>query len=148
MNNLNSTKPFFNNRNKLEILNDNPTILQELNSYNLSETENFIEDLRYKLNDQVRLNLILKEENHEDKINEIEEFVNNYTPKVNDQLLELQEITPKLMEIIRENKILQNEKIEYEKLENRPDIKLLISQLRDIKKLKSEIKVFLDKKSI
>ena len=104
-----------------------------------------IENLKSKLTDETKTNVLLTKENSQKKIDDIEKFVENYSDEVSKQLVELQTIVPKLTEIIRSNKNLKNQKNELESLENRKDVKTISRELQCIKKLQLKIKNFLEK---
>ena len=120
-------------------------LLEEVERFNIEDTKNMIENLKSKLIDETKTNVLLTKENSQKKIDDIEKFVENYSDEVSKQLVELQTIVPKLTEIIRSNKNLKNQKNELELLENRKDVKTISRELQCIKKLQLKIKNFLEK---
>tara|TARA_Y100000389_G_scaffold202425_1_gene247660 strand:+ start:891 stop:1367 length:477 start_codon:yes stop_codon:yes gene_type:complete len=127
------------------IVDKNIDFLEQVENFNVEYTKSVIENLKSKLSDELQENNILKKENSEKKIDNIENFVENYSDEVSKQLLELQTIFPKLTETIKTNENLKDKRNELEILENRKDVKKISRELQCIKKLQLKIKNFLEK---
>jgi len=127
------------------VIDEKIDFLEQVEIFNVEYTKSVIENLKSKLSDELKENNILKKENSEKKIDNIEYFIENYSDEVSKQLVELQNIVPKLTETIKTNENLKDKRNELEILEDRKDVKKISRELQCIKRLQLKIKNFLEK---
>ena len=111
--------------------------IQKVMSDNLS-------GMNAKLNEQNQINSILKDENFQDNINQINTFITNHSENVDSQLETLKILIPKLKDIVNENNKLKDEKKEYNELIQSSDAIEISNKMKEIKKLKNDISSFLE----
>lgn len=120
------------------------TIIDQIPNYNSQSINSYIELLNTELNEQNQINNILKDENFQDNIDQINTFINNHSNDVDQQLQTLKELVPKIKDIVIENNKLKNEKKEYNELIESSDAIDISDKMKQIKKLKNEISSFLE----
>jgi len=130
------------------INNTNSNILDQLVSYNSEDLDEYIISLNQTLNEQNNLNNILKNKNHNDNIEYINNFISRNKNQIDYQVNQIKEITEKINNIYLENKELENEKEEYLHLINSKECIDIANKLNEIKKLKNNMKIFLSKHGI
>ena len=123
-------------------------ILDQLASYNYENLESYLYNLKRELEEQTNLNTLLKTENTAENIKKINDFVERQTPAINNQLLEIKELTKKLKNVVNENTTLEHEIEDYNTLLKSEKCNEVASKLKEIKKLKQTINVFLEERGI
>ena len=132
---------------QLELIkNSNPTnILDQLPAYNYDETNSFINNLRNELDQQKTLNLLLENKNYKKNLENIKKFTELNSDKVEKQLSEIKETSNLLKEIISKNDKLKKDNSELIELSKGKEFQKLANNMREIKKEKESIKLFLEK---
>lgn len=147
-------KPSFNNiRNKftlntMDIVEAPSNILDLLPSYNVESVDNYVDYLERELQEQKGLNTILKDEDYKKNIDKIDTFIKTNGNNVDDQLNKLVKLIPELKNVIKENHELEKSKKEYVLLSESPEAQRIAKQMRKIKKLKNDIKFFLQEQGL
>lgn len=132
---------------QLELIkNSNPTnILDQLPAYNYDETNSFINNLKNELDQQKTLNLLLENKNYKKNLENIKKFTELNSDKVEKQLSEIKETGNLLKEIISKNDKLKKDNSELIELSKGKEFQKLANNMREIKKEKESIKLFLEK---
>lgn len=132
---------------QLELIkNSNPTnILDQLPAYNYDETNSFINNLKNELDQQKTLNLLLEKKNYKKNLENIKKFTELNSDKVEKQLSEIKETGNLLKEIISKNDKLKKDNSELIELSKGKEFQKLANNMREIKKEKESIKLFLEK---
>ena len=120
------------------------TIIDQIPHYNSQYITSYIDLLNLELNEQNQYNSILKDENIQDNINQINTFITNHSENVDSQLETLKILIPKLKDIVNENNKLKDEKKEYNELIQSSDAIEISNKMKEIKKLKNDISSFLE----
>lgn len=120
------------------------TIIDQIPHYNSQYITSYIDLLNLELNEQNQINSILKDENFQDNINQINTFITNHSENVDSQLETLKILIPKLKDIVNENNKLKDEKKEYNELIQSSDAIEISNKMKEIKKLKNDISSFLE----
>ncbi len=124
------------------------TILDQIHNYKYTENNYLIKQLKEELEQQKRLNTMLKMENNKKQIETIEKFVSSHEQDVGEQLCNLEEISKQLKLLCEENVTLKNEKEELDEIIYSDKYNDLAIKMRKIKKVKNEILCFLEKQGI
>jgi len=124
------------------------TILDQIHNYKYSENNYLVKQLSEELEQQKKLNEMLKMENNKKEIETIEKFVSTHEKEVFEQLTRLEEITTQLKIICEENTKLENEKEELQEIIHSDKYNELANKMRKIKKVKNDILCFLEKQGI
>lgn len=133
----------------MSIIDDNKTnILDQISSYSQSNTENLIYKLKDEYHSQLKLNKILKEEEHEENIHKIKNFIEINSGEIDNQLQSLRNITNQIKIIVEENNSLRKIGNKYNEVLESPDCVEVADKLREIKKIKDNINNFLDSSGI
>ena len=119
-------------------------ILDQLPSYNSYDTKVFIDTLTVEYDEQKLLNRMLTDEDVSGQSNNVKNFVDKNSDKIQKELLSISEISTKLKTICQENKQLESEKTEFQELINSHECNEVAENLRKIKLMKQEILHFLD----
>jgi len=129
----------------MDLTNDNNTtnILDQIASYSQSSTENTIHLLNKEYDSQMKLNTLLKKNDHKTNITNINNFISRNSAEINSQLEKLNTVTSNLKKIINENKQLELVEDKYKNLLNSSESNDIANKLRDIKKTKEDINLFL-----
>lgn len=149
-----SKKPSFNNirgkftLNTMELIEPTSNILDQLPSYNSESLDNYVAYLERELQEQKGLNTILKDEDYEKNVDKINTFIKTNAINVDEQLNKLEKLIPDLKNVIKENHELEQSKKEYVSLLESPEAKRIANQMRKIKKLKKDIKFFLQEQGL
>jgi hypothetical protein len=149
-----SQKQSFNNiRNKftfntMDLVEPTSNILDQLPSYNSESLDNYVTYLERELQEQKGLNTILKDEDYEKNVDKINTFIKTNAFNVDEQLNKLEKIIPELKNVIKENHELEQSKKEYASLSTSPEAQRIANQMRKIKKLKTNIKFFLQEQGL
>tara|TARA_Y100000768_G_scaffold381229_1_gene359580 strand:+ start:679 stop:1083 length:405 start_codon:yes stop_codon:yes gene_type:complete len=118
-------------------------IIDQISSYNSNDLENYIYNLNNQLKEQLTINKLLKSEDYKKNINEINNFIERNESEIDDQSNRLNEIIKELKDVINSNKNLEKLEDKYDDLLNSEDANRVANKLRDIKKMKEDIKFFL-----
>lgn len=131
-----------------EMNTNNSNIINQLASYNSSDLENYIYNLKNIYSEQETLNKVL----NENEVAENIEYINNFLLRNKDnikwQLEEVKNITQNIYEICLKNESIEKEKEEYINLINSTECKEIAYNLNEIQKIKNEMKNFLSKKGL
>jgi len=135
---------------QLEILDSdkNSNILDQLPSYNMTDTNYFISNLEEEYEQQKTLNMILNNKGFDKEIVNITQFIEDNSQVINKQCNKLTDISRNLKKIIKENKKLQEDRQDLEELLNNENYNEIANKLKLIKKEKEDIKFFLQKNGI
>ena len=118
-------------------------ILNQIPTYNYDKTQFIIRELEEELDEQKRLNDILKAENYIENIQSIKKFTNQKKEQILEQLKTIQTLYNKLKTVINENKKLEQDQDRYTEIINSNECSEVACKLKEIKELKKEIKSFL-----
>tara|TARA_Y100000590_G_scaffold425861_1_gene534270 strand:- start:47 stop:469 length:423 start_codon:yes stop_codon:yes gene_type:complete len=132
----------------LDFEGNKTNILDQLASYNYEDLESYLYNLKREFEEQTNLNTLLKAENTAENIKTINDFVERQTPAINNQLLEIKELTEKLKNVVNENTTLEHEIEEYNILLKSEKCNEVAFKLKEIKQLKQTINIFLEKRGI
>jgi len=124
------------------------TILDQIHNYKYTENNYLIKQLKEELEQQKRLNTMLKMENNKKQIETIEKFVSSHEKDVGEQLCNLEDISKQLKLLCEENNTLKNDKEELNEIIYSDKYNDLAIKMRKIKKVKNEILCFLEKQGI
>jgi ATP phosphoribosyltransferase regulatory subunit HisZ len=133
---------------QLNILDTSDNILNQLPSYNVNDTNYFINNLEEEYEQQKTLHTILTNKNFNNEIVNITKFIDENSSIINKQYSKLLNVSSNLQKIVNTNKEIQNEKTELEELLNSKTYIDLANKLKLIKKEKEKIKLFLKKNDI
>ena len=135
---------------QLELLDNekNSNILDQLPSYNINDTQYLINNLEQEYEQQKTLNMILTHKDFDKEIVNITRFIKDNNIVINKQLNKLTDISRNLKKVIKENKKLQEKRIDLEELLNNEYYNNIANKLKLIKKEKESIKFFLQKNGI
>jgi len=135
---------------QLEILDSdkNSNILDQLPSYNMTDTNYFISNLEEEYEQQKTLNMILNNKGFDKEIVNITQFIEDNSQVINKQCNKLTDISRNLKKIIKENKKLQEDRQDLEELLNNENYNEIANKLKLIKKEKEDIKFLLQKNGI
>lgn len=128
--------------------NININILDQLTLYNSDELDVQLIKYKHLLNEQNKLNDALKNQNVEDNISFINNFISQNHNQISFQLDEIKKITSQLKKICLENEEIENREDEYKNLIKSPECINIANKLSEIKKLKEDINSFLDIRGI
>tara|TARA_B100000424_G_scaffold265480_1_gene255171 strand:+ start:579 stop:983 length:405 start_codon:yes stop_codon:yes gene_type:complete len=118
-------------------------IIDQISSYNSNDLENYIYNLNNQLKEQLTINKLLKSEDYKKNISDITNFIERNESEIDDQSNRLNEIIKELKDVINSNKNLEKLEDKYDDLLNSEDANRVANKLRDIKKMKEDIKFFL-----
>ena len=133
---------------KLNVHDTPTTILDQLASYNTKSVDNYIHVLKTELKDQQLLNAVLKEEDFQQNIDSVNNFVERNEKTIDHQLLELQEVVVQVKEVVDENKRLQETGEQFSELLCSEKCNCVAQKLRTLKNIKKDIGTFLDQHGI
>ena len=125
-----------------------PNILEQLASYNSDGLDDYLGNLNNVLSEQTNLNEVLKNKNHDDNIEYVNNFILRNKNQIEYQLDEIKKITDKVQAVCLNNETLENEKEDYTNLINSEKCIDIANKLSEIKKTKENIKAFLLKRGI
>ena len=123
----------------------NPVILDQIATYDNAEVDELCFSLTKELNAQKKLNSVLKDNNYTVNVNNINNFIARNSKNIEYQHEELKRIIHELKTVINENNELKNE---YNELINSEQCKNISNKLKDIKKMKKTITLFLENAGI
>lgn len=125
-----------------------PTIVDQMVSYDPIATDAFIQQLDEELHDQLLVNDILKQKNYDANKTEIESFVQQNKHKVSDQLSNLEQIFQNLKNVHKENLELKLDQHEYDEIMNSEEVKNISEDMRKLKNTKNKVMLFLQQNGI
>lgn len=131
----------------IQTVND-PNIMDHMVSYDSQITDTFIDQLKEEYREQKEINKILTENNYESNIKEIETFIVDNNTNVSEQLHSLENIFEDLKKIVCENSELKKQQVEYNDILESEEAKNVATNMKDIKKLKNQMILFLQKNGI
>lgn len=123
-------------------------ILAQLPSYNNSGINDFIRDLESEVDDQKRINMLLKDDGYKQHINSIQKFIKENKNGIKDQLDRLLDTCEYLKGVISENDKLIESKKEFTDLIKSDECLDLANKLRQIKSIKQTMRGFLKEKGL
>jgi len=118
-------------------------IIDQISSYNSNNLENYIYNLNNQLKEQLTINKLLKSEDYKKNISDITNFIERNESEIDDQSNRLNEIIKELKDVINSNKNLEKLEDKYDELLNSDKANRVANKLRDIKRMKQDIKFFL-----
>ena len=133
---------------QLTSLDNDASIINQLPSYNSTDTDYFINNLHTEFDQQKTLNMILDNKNFDKQIHKIKKFIDDNSQNIDSQLEQLKSISSQLQNIVTTNQDLQQNKIDLKELINSPQYISIANKLREIKSEKEKIKHFLQKNGI
>ncbi len=134
--------------NNLVTIKKETNILEQMISYEAIETDNFINNLQNNIDNQQKINNILKTTSYEDNKEVIEKFINDNKDNVHTQLSNLEKMFSKIKTLINDNEKLKNDQPEYKELGQKDETKELINDMTKLKLLKESINFFLLKNGV
>ena len=120
-------------------------IIDQIASYSNQEVDDFYFRIKKELECQKNLNRILKEQQYDDNIKNIHNFISRNSNNIEYQFNELVKISEELKSVIIENETL---KTNYSDLINSEKCKNISNKLNQIKKIKQNILSFLEASGI
>jgi len=130
-------------------LNEKPAnILDQLSSYNLGETEQYIKNIQGYMEEQEMLNSVLKKESFEEDKEYIENFIEENKEIIEYQESQLYSLSEALIKIIEENNKLKQNRHELELLLDNEMVSKFSEKMRNLKNLKEKLNSFLLKMGI
>ena len=121
-----------------------PNILNTIPTYNHSNIESTISNLKQELKEQKEINKLLKAENFDKKSEDIIAFVNRNEGEIDNQLNRLSEIITELKLVVNENDNLEQNEEQFNLLIETPECVRVADKLLKIKALKNDVALFLD----
>ena len=132
----------------LELNEHQTNILEQVAHYNNSDINSYISKTGKHLEEQQKLNEVLKNEVNEEDMKAIESFIENNEGAIDEQLNVLTELFKSLEEVSESNKELVHLKEEYTNLVSSEDANRVAKKMRSIRKLKETINSFLVEQGI
>ena len=123
-------------------------ILAQLPSYSNTGVNDFIRDLESEVDDQKRINTMLKDEGYKQHIGSIKKFIKNNKEGITEQLDRLLVTCEYLKGVISENDKLVESKKEFTDLIQSDECLDLANKLRQIKSIKQTMRGFLKEKGL
>lgn len=118
-------------------------ILDQISSYNSTQTDILLQEVNNEIIDQKQINNILKQKNFESNDKEISNFVKENSLKINNQLENMENLFTELTTIYEQNQILHQQQDSLLNTIDDEDTKAVASNLRKLKTLKNDILHFL-----
>lgn len=118
----------------LELNEHQTNIFEQVAHYNNSDINNYINNTEKHLQEQQKLNEILKTEVNEANVKAIESFIENNEIVIDEQLHIMTELFKSLEEVSENNKELVHMKEEYAILVNSADANRVAKKMRSIRK--------------
>ena len=133
---------------QLNMLEKDTNIMSQLPSYNIKDTDYFINNLENELDQQKTLQMILENKDFDKQLKNIKTFIDNNSDKINKQLENLKDLSGNIQNIVLENEKLQEEKSDLKEILNSQQYKDIANKMREIKMEKEKIRGFLREKGI
>ena len=132
---------------QLNMLEKDTNIMSQLPSYNIKDTDYFINNLENELDQQKTLQMILENKDFDKQLKNIKTFIDNNSDKIDKQLENLKNLSGNIQNIVLENEKLQEDKADLKEILNSQQYKDIANKMREIKMEKEKIRGFLRKKN-
>ena len=133
---------------QLNMLEKDTNIMSQLPSYNIKDTDDFINNLENELDQQKTLQMILENKDFDKQLKNIKTFIDNNSDKIDKQLENLKDLSGNIQNIVLENEKLQEDKVDLKEILNSQQYKNIANKMREIKMEKEKIRGFLREKGI
>ena len=133
---------------QLNMLDKDANIMNQLPSYNIKDTDYFINNLENELDQQKTLQMILENKDFDKQLKNIKTFIDNNSDKIDKQLENLKNLSNNIQNVVLENEKLQEDKADLKEILNSQQYKDIANKMREIKKEKEKIRLFLQEKGI
>ena len=133
---------------QLNMLDKDANIMNQLPSYNIKDTDYFINNLENELDQQKTVNMILENKDFDKQLKNIKTFIDNNSDKIDKQLENLKNLSENIQTVVLENEKLQEDKADLKEILNSQQYKDIANKMREIKMEKEKIKGFLREKGI
>ena len=133
---------------QLNMLEKDTNIMSQLPSYNIKDTDYFINNLENELDQQKTLQMILENKDFDKQLKNIKTFIDNNSDKIDKQLENLKNLSGNIQNIVLENEKLQEDKADLKEILNSQQYKDIANKMREIKMEKEKIRGFLREKGI
>jgi len=133
---------------QLNMLDKDANIMNQLPSYNIKDTDYFINNLENELDQQKTVNMILENKDFDKQLKNIKTFIDNNSDKIDKQLENLKNLSENIQTVVLENEKLQEDKTDLKEILNSQQYKDIANKMREIKKEKEKIRLFLQEKGI
>jgi len=133
---------------QLNMLEKDTNIMSQLPSYNIKDTDYFINNLENELDQQKTLQMILENKDFDKQLKNIKTFIDNNSDKIDKQLENLKDLSGNIQNIVLENEKLQENKADLKEILNSKQYNDIANKMREIKMEKEKIRSFLREKGI
>ena len=133
---------------QLNMLDKDANIMNQLPSYNIKDTDYFINNLENELDQQKTVNMILENKDFDKQLKNIKTFIDNNSDKIDKQLENLKNLSENIQTVVLENEKLQEDKADLKEILNSQQYKDIANKMREIKMEKEKIRNFLREKGI
>ena len=133
---------------QLNMLEKDTNIMSQLPSYNIKDTDYFINNLENELDQQKTLHMILENKDFDKQLKNIKTFIDNNSDKIDKQLENLKNLSNNIQNVVLENEKLQEDKADLKEILNSQQYKDIANKMREIKMEKEKIRGFLREKGI
>jgi len=133
---------------QLNMLEKDTNIMSQLPSYNIKDTDYFINNLENELDQQKTLQMILENKDFDKQLKNIKTFIDNNSDKIDKQLENLKNLSGNIQNIVLENEKLQEDKADLKEILNSKQYNDIANKMREIKMEKEKIRGFLREKGI
>ena len=130
---------------QLNMLEKDTNIMSQLPSYNIKDTDYFINNLENELDQQKTLQIILENKDFDKQLKNIKTFIDNNSDKIDKQLENLKNLSENIQTVVLENEKLQEDKTDL-KILNSQQYKDITNKMREIKKEKEKKRLFYKKR--
>ena len=127
---------------QLNMLEKDTNIMSQLPSYNIKDTDYFINNLENELDQQKTLQMILENKDFDKQLKNIKTFIDNNSDKIDKQLENLKNLSGNIQNIVLENEKLQEDKADLKEILNSQQYKDIANKMREIKMEKEKIRGF------
>ena len=117
---------------QLNILEKDTNIMSQLPSYNIKDTDYFINNLENELEQQKTLQMILENKDFDKQLKNIKTFIDNNSDKIDKQLENLKNLSGNIQNIVLENEKLQEDKADLKEILNSQQYKDIANKMREI----------------
>lgn len=133
---------------QLNMLEKDTNIMSQLPSYNIKDTDYFINNLENELDQQKTLQMILENKDFDKQLKNIKTFIDNNSDKIDKQLENLKDLSGNIQNIVLENEKLQEDKADLKEILNSKQYNDIANKMRAIKMEKEKIRNFLRERGI
>ena len=133
---------------QLNMLEKDTNIMNQLPSYNIKDTDYFINNLENELDQQKTLQMILENKDFDKQLKNIKTFIDNNSDKIDKQLENLKNLSNNIQNVVLENEKLQEDKADLKEILNSKQYNDIANKMREIKMEKEKIRNFLREKGI